>query len=31
MKLLFYAGDEFLSDQRNGGQQVSLRDRKSVV
>lgn len=26
MKLLFYAGDEFLSDQRNGGQQVSLRN-----
>lgn len=26
MKILFYAGDEFLSDQRNGGQQVSLRN-----
>lgn len=26
MKILFYAGDEFLSDQRNGGQQASLRN-----
>lgn len=26
MKILFYAGDEFLSDQRNGGQQVSIRN-----
>lgn len=26
MKILFYTGGEFLSDQRNGGQQVSFRN-----